>query len=161
MKNFTLALCATLALVCCAVILWPSLHRVAFAQEKVDKTEAAKKELAELQGDWKLMTHEEDGKLVDYGGDTQVYTIDKDKMVVKRKGEVLAEGPIEIDATRSPKHMDYRLNSGQVDLIVFIRVGDYLIQCGHRDGKTRPSEFATNTSTSNGGAYLIVLQRQK
>ena len=37
--------------------------------------------------------------------------------------------------------------------------GYYLLQCGRRDGKTRPSEFATGTA--NGGEYLIVLQRQK
>ncbi len=159
MRSFVSTSCVTLAVLCCVAILWPSLLRVAVAEEKVDKAEAAKKELDELQGDWKLMTHQEDGKLVDYDGDKQIYTIEKDKMIVKRNGDVFGEGPIEIDATRSPKQMDYRLNSGQVDLIIFIRVGDYLIQCGHRDGKTRPSEFATNTS--NGGAYLIVLQRQK
>jgi uncharacterized protein (TIGR03067 family) len=159
MKTFGFGLYLTLAFLLTAALLWVSQVRVVRAQEKVDKAEAAKKELAELQGDWKLMTHEEDGKIVDYGGDTQIYTIAKDQMIVKRKGDVIAEGPIELDATRSLKQMDYRLNSGQVDLIIFIRVGDYLIQCGHRDGKTRPSEFATNTS--NGGAYLIVLQRQK
>ncbi len=80
-------------------------------------------------------------------------------MTVKRKDEVIAEGPITLDTKTSPKQLDFRLTSGQTDLTIYIRVGDYLIQCGHRDGKTRPSEFATGTS--KGGAYLIVLKREK
>jgi uncharacterized protein (TIGR03067 family) len=81
-------------------------------------------------------------------------TIDKDKMTVKRKGEVIAEGPIELDPTNSPKQLDDKLMSGQTDLTIYIRVGDYLIQCGHRGGKTRPTEFATGTT--KGGAYLSI-----
>jgi uncharacterized protein (TIGR03067 family) len=101
-----------------------------------------------------------DGKDVPYAdAEVRFYVIDKDKMTFKKKDEVIAEGPIELDPTRSPKHMDYRLTSGQTDLIVYIRTGDYLIKCGRRDGKTRPSEFATGTA--NGGEYLIVLKREK
>lgn len=138
---------------------WPAAFSLVTAEEKDDKAEAAKKELEALQGTWKLMTHEEEGKIVAYGDDVHLYTIEKDKMTVKRKGEVIAEGSIDLDPKKSPRHLDVRLTSGQTDLTIYIRVGDYLIQCGSRDGKTRPSDFATGTA--KGGAYLLVLKREK
>jgi uncharacterized protein (TIGR03067 family) len=146
------------AVVFCLALAWSSAP-VASADDQADKAEAVKKELDALQGTWKLMTHEEDGKEVDYGDDIQLYTFGKDKLTVKRKDTVIAEGPIELDPTRSPRHLDFQRTDGQTELTIYIRVGDYLIQCGRRDGKTRPTEFAT--ATANGGAYLIVLKRQK
>jgi uncharacterized protein (TIGR03067 family) len=135
----------------------PSASSVASTQEKIDKAEAVKNELAALQGSWKLMTYEEDGKEVKDVGNP--YTIEKDKLTVKRDGEVTAEGPLELDPTRSPKHLDFQRTGGQTEMTIYVRVGDYLILCGRRDGKTRPSEFATGTA--NGGEYLIVLKREK
>ena len=147
-----------LAGVCCLVVPRPSARPVASAQEKIDKAEAVKKELAALKGTWKLITHVEGGRVVDY--DTpQLYTFADDKLTVKRGDQVIAEGPIDLDPTKAPKHLDFRLTSGQTDLTIYIREGDHLIQCGCRDGKTRPSDFATGTA--NGGEYLIVLKREK
>jgi uncharacterized protein (TIGR03067 family) len=123
-----------------------------------NKAEAGKKEIAELQGTWKLQAHEEQGIVVP-PDDTQLVTITGDKISWKRKGEVIEEGTIELDATRSPKHLNYQFNSGRSDPTIYIRVGDYFVQCGRRNGKTRPSEFATGTA--NGGEYLIVLKREK
>jgi uncharacterized protein (TIGR03067 family) len=123
-----------------------------------DKSEAAKKELAALQGMWKLRTHEEQGKLLPHD-DTQFVTIADDKITWEQHGEVVMQGTIELEAGRSPKHLNYQFTSGRSDQVIYIRVGDYLIQCGRRDGKTRPSEFAT--ATANGGEYLIVLKRVK
>src|SRR5437016_5937613 len=134
MKRFLFKVGLVVAVIFCLAVSWPSAHPVA-AQEKIDKAEAVKQELAALQGTWKLVAHEENGKDVptDDGG-IRLYIIDKDKMTFKKKDDVLAEGTLELDPTRSPKHMDYRLTSGQTDLIIFLRVGDYLIKCGRRDG---------------------------
>jgi uncharacterized protein (TIGR03067 family) len=160
MKRFLINVSLVLAALCCLEPPWPAVRPAASAQEKIDKAEAVKKELAALQGTWKLVTHEEGGKDVPYAeGEAPRYIFDKDKLTFKVKDEVIAEGPIDLDPTRSPKHMELRLTSGQTDLTIYIRVGDYLIQCGHRDGKTRPSEFATGTP--NGGAYLVILKREK
>jgi uncharacterized protein (TIGR03067 family) len=159
MKKFMSFPGVILVVVCSVASLWAMPLSVRDVGEKVDKAEAAKKELDDLQGSWKLICHEEDGKVVDYGGDTQIYKYEKGNLTVKRNENLVAEGTIELDATRSPKQMDYRINNGQIDPIIYFRVGEFMIQCDHRDGKTRPTEFATNTP--NGGAYLIVLQRQK
>jgi uncharacterized protein (TIGR03067 family) len=151
-----------LALVCAAGLglftLWGSGLPGAAAREKDDKAETQKKELAALQGTWKLIHHEEDGKEVPYE-DAQLYTIEEQKITVKKKDEVIVEGDLKLDASTSPMQLDFQFTSGQTDLTIYVRAGGYLIQCGHRDGKTRPKEFATGTG--EGGAYVIVLKRQK
>jgi uncharacterized protein (TIGR03067 family) len=106
------------------------------------------------------VSYEESGKDVPDGEDVHLDTVEKDKLTVERNGGVYAEGQIELDPTKSPKQLDFRRTDGrQTELTIYIRVGDLLIQCGHRDGKPRPTELAT--ATAKGGAYLIVLQRQK
>jgi hypothetical protein len=72
---------------------------------------------------------------------------------------VYAEGRFEIDTTKSPKQLVFQLASGQTDLTIYTRVGDLLIQCGHSDGITWPTEF--ETATQKGRDYLIVPRRQK
>lgn len=39
----------------------------------------------------------------------------------------------------------------QTDVVIFLRVGDVIVLWGHRDGKTRPTKFATGTEV---GAFL-------
>ncbi len=157
MKRFLISV----GLVCAAgmsLALPGPAFRQALAHAADDKAEANKKELAALQGTWKLVFHEEEGKEVAY--DTpQLYTINDQKITVKRNGEVLVEGDLKLNATAKPMHLDFEFTSGQTDLTIFTRVGGYLIQCGRRDGKTRPKEFASGTD--DGGPYVIVLKREK
>ena len=157
-RFFTFKIGLVLTGVCWLLMPWPTARPVASAQEKIDKAEAVKKELVALKGTWKLITHVEGGRVVEYD-DPQLYTFADDKLTVKRSDQVIAEGPLDLDPTKAPKHLDFRLTSGQTDLTIYIREGDHLIQCGCRDGKTRPSDFATGTA--NGGEYLIVLKREK
>jgi uncharacterized protein (TIGR03067 family) len=159
MNRYTVKVGVVVLALCYLTMPWHSTGPLASAQEKIDKAKAAKKELAALQGTWSVMAAEEKGKEVP--GKGNLYVIDKDQMTFKsEKGGVIAKGTLELDPTRSPKHMDYRLTSRkQTDLIIYIRVGGYLIVCGRRDGKTRASEFATGMA--NGGEYLQVLKRVK
>lgn len=157
-RFFTFKIGLVLIGVCCLVVPWPSPRPVASAQERIDKAEAVKNELVALKGTWKLISHVEGGRVVEYD-DPQLYTFADDKVTIKRSGQVIAEGPIDLDPAKTPKHLNLRLTSGQTDLTIYIREGEHLIQCACRDGKTRPSEFATGTA--NGGEYLIVLKREK
>ena len=143
---------------CCLLVPWPSPPPAVSAQEKSDTAEAAKTERAALTGTWKLITHVEGGRVVDYNT-PQRFTFADDKVTVTLGDQVIAEGPVDLDTTKAPRHLDFRLTSGQTDLTIYIREGDHLIQCGCRDGKTRPAEFAAGTAT--GGEYLIVLRREK
>lgn len=143
----------------CLALLWQLAQASGASLKKDDKAEAAKRELDELQGTWKILTHEENGREYSYGDNYQLYTIEKNKITVTKREGVLCEGTIEIDATKSPKQLDVKLTSGQTDLLIYFRVNDYWIQCGHRDGETRPTEFASGTP--KGGAYLLILKREK
>jgi uncharacterized protein (TIGR03067 family) len=150
----------SLVLACSAGAFLLALQAISGAPARAndDKAERDKKELAALQGTWKLIFHEEEGKEVsDDAG--QLYTIEQQKITVKRGNEVVVEGDLKLDASANPPHLDWAYTSGTNELTIYIRAGNLLIQCGHRDGKTRPKEFASGTA--DGGAYLIVLKREK
>ncbi len=131
------------------------------AGDKKNDPEAAKKELAGLQGTWQCKAGESNGK--DDGPDAPklwVVTFDKGKMIYKENGKVVAEGDLEIDATTSPKQITARFHAlNQTDVMIFFRIGDVLVLCGHRDGKTRPTRFATGVK--GGGAFLTAWERVK
>lgn len=113
---------------------------------------ADKKELAVLQGTWIPLQHEEHGEKA--SGEFNFKQIIKDdKITFLVNGEVKAEGKVVIDVTHTPNHLDFQFRSGQVDSIIYVRAGNYVIYCGNRDSKNRPTEFTTNTD--NGGDYLM------
>ena len=109
------------------------------------------KELAALQGTWVPLHYEERGEK----GQAEFtrHIIKGDKVTVQVNGETVAEGKVVLDPTNNPKHLDLQLTSGQTHLIIYVRAGEHIIYCGNRDGKTRPSEFASGTA--NGGEYLM------
>ena len=121
------------------------------------KEKKLEKELAALQGTWVPLEYEEGGKKVP--GDFTRHIIKGDKVTVRVNGETMAEGKVVVDATRNPKHLDLQFPSGQTHLIIYVRVGDRIIYCGNRDGKTRPSEFASGTA--KGGDYLMAWKIEK
>ena len=120
------------------------------AGEKADK-----KELAALQGTWKCLRIEEGGKLVETKG---THMIDGHKLTFNWSGDT-GKGRMSINASMEPKHLDIEFESGQTDVTIYVRSGDYVIQCGNRDGKTRPTKFATGVE--GGGDYRIVWKIQR
>jgi len=114
---------------------------------------SAEKELAALQGTWVPLQYEADGRKVEgvlnfkqiIKGDTVTFLVNR---------EAKAEGKVIVDVMSNPKRLDFQFTSGQTDLIIYVRAGDYVTYCGNRDGQTRPSEFATGTA--KGGEYLQV-----
>jgi uncharacterized protein (TIGR03067 family) len=110
------------------------------------------KELAALQGTWVPLPYEEGGKPA--RSDLNFRQIIKgDKVIFQVNGETKAEGKVVLDPTQNPRHLDFQFTSGQTDLIIYVRVGDHVIYCGNRDGKTRPTEFASGTPKD--GEYLM------
>jgi uncharacterized protein (TIGR03067 family) len=118
---------------------------------RVDKTEEG--ELAAIQGTWFPRQYEEAGKRVRGPFDFKQF-IKGDKVTFQVNGETKADGTVVLDPTKNPKQMDFQFSSGQTDLIIYVRVGDYITYCGNRDGKTRPTEFVSGTA--KGGEYLMV-----
>jgi uncharacterized protein (TIGR03067 family) len=119
---------------------------------RVSASNRAKEELAALQGTWVPLHYEEEGKKVQ-GAFHCKHLIKGDQVTVQVNGETKAEGKVVLDPTQSPKHLDFQFTSGQTDLLIYVRAGDYVIYCGNRGGK-RPLEFVSGTA--RGGAYLLV-----
>ena len=108
------------------------------------------RELAALQGSWVPLQSEEHGH---QGYPNRSQLIKDDKITVQWNDETRAEGKVVLDPTKNPKQMDIQLASGEAELLIYVRTNDYVIACGNRDGKTRPTEFATGTV--KGGDYLF------
>jgi uncharacterized protein (TIGR03067 family) len=119
------------------------------------------KELAALQGTWILLRHEEGGKVVvddNTRDDRRERLIIKGDKAAGKNGGTIVEGKVVLDAAKTPKHLDLRFTWGQTDVIIYVRAGNYLIQCGNRDGKTRPAEFVSGTK--KGGEFLTVWKKK-
>jgi uncharacterized protein (TIGR03067 family) len=134
---------------------------IVLGQEKAEKEEAVKKELAALQGTWRLKAGEDGGK-EQAPEELKRYSLvfDGSKVTFKQDSETVAEGKADVDPMKSPKHMTIKWNiREQPDVIIFIRVGNFLTMCGRRNGGTRPTEFASGTE--KGGEFLNVWEREK
>ena len=139
-----LLLTCTVAILFCSDLSRP----VVLAQEK-----ALEKERAALQGTWVALRYEERGKLI-VDGARRTFIIKDDNVTFQHDGKTIHKGTLVLDPTKNPKHLDIRYSSGQTDLTIYVRAGDYIIHCGNRDGKTRPVEFLSGAE--KGGAYLTV-----
>src|SRR5262249_15159339 len=58
---------------------------------------------------------------------------DQDKVTYKQNGITHLEGKVDLDPTTSVKQLDQYFTSGRTDLTIYVRAGDYLIQCGNVD----------------------------
>lgn len=135
---------------------WPPAQGKDQPKVKDDKQEMAKKELKKLEGTWTFIYYDDNGQ--EGALNKQQYVISNETITYSRRGYSV-EGTLEIDPSTTPRHFDCKFKSGQTDLAIYTLAGDYLIICGHRDGETRPSEFVAGTE--KGGAYVLVLRREK
>ena len=117
-----------------------------------------KKGLAELQGIWKLVGFEIEGKPAEFPANLPRWVIKGDK--VYYGGEELAV--LTVDAATNPRSIDLDFRkSNRVDEGVYAVDGDMLKICVSKpsDGvKERPLDFATEGKPSR---RLLVFQRQK
>jgi len=119
----------------------------------------AKTDLDKLQGVWKVVAMENDGKKAPEDSVKGIrMTIKGDKLIMKEDNKE-DEASFKLDPTQKPKTMDMTIKVGDkmevVKLIYDLR-GDDLKLCGGRAGKDRPKDFA-----AKGGLNLIVFKREK
>ena len=125
----------------------------AIGQEKDD---AAKKELAALQGTWKFVFYEEQGSELKPG--SRQFVISDKNLTYRSSDQDKVMTTIEVDSTQNPKHLTQTFPDGNVSNIIYLLADDYLLICGHRDKTKRPTEFTCGPD--KGGEFLIVLKRQ-
>ena len=126
------------------------------------KEDAAKKEREKLAGTWKVLSAERDGQ-PDSVSKSAVVSIAADgKLRVRFQDGVESGGTYQIDPNKTPKAIDYTLdsgpNKGKQLTGIYALEGDRLKLCGSDPGKPRPKEFVTKTDS---GHLLFVLAREK
>jgi uncharacterized protein (TIGR03067 family) len=125
--------------------------------------EAVKKDMAQLEGEWSMVSGQRDGqslpdslvkgsKRVAKAGETTV-TID---------GRTFLQAKFTIDPTQKPKAIDYTLtdgpNKGKTQLGIYELDGETVKFCFAMPGKERPTDF---TAKEGSGRTLSVWKRDK
>jgi uncharacterized protein (TIGR03067 family) len=133
-----------------------------FAQD--EKT--VKEEIERLQGVWKPISAENEGKQLDPKEDDWTLKFTGEKVVQLRKGTVHVEGKVEIASpTKTSKRAYWKHTNVDVkNSVIYFFVGpDTLVTCwnGKDDGSIMewPTGFATGSPGT--GAYLVVWKREK
>ena len=123
-----------------------TLHR-----EAGDKAQdAAKKELASLEGEWTMISGEIGGqKLPDDYVKSAKRTCKGNETTVIIGGAVFFKATTSVDPTKSPKTIDYAMtegpSKGKTQLGIYELKGDTVRFCMAAPGKDRPTDFTTKT----------------
>ena len=122
---------------------------------------AARKELAELQGDWWIVSLERRGKKHDYQEGERVRLMIKDGSVSRKspdQDQVSDWFSMTINSEPNPKILDLKFKNGVAEGIYQIN-GDSWKMCFNpesRGVKDRPIEFGT----AEGNGYVIFVMRR-
>jgi uncharacterized protein (TIGR03067 family) len=112
-----------------------------------------------MQGDWKVVTMERDGK-PEPAAEAEKYAvaIKDDKIIVKEAGRD-EEASFALDARKNPRHITIKPRGDKQVLGIYKLDKDTLTICFNKDGAAdRPKEFSTKGKM---GYSLIVLKRAK
>jgi len=110
-----------------------------------------------LQGEWRLMSNEKDGRQAQDLNPVR-FTFKKDRILIREKGQKKeGKATFTLDETAEPKYIDFTME-GNKALGIYKLSGDLLTICMAEVGKPRPTAFKT---TKGGNCELSVLQRIK
>jgi uncharacterized protein (TIGR03067 family) len=124
----------------------------------------AKKDHDALQGTWKVISAESDGRpFGELMGETM--TFEKDSFVIKDKDGVIIKGTFTIDPSKRPKAMDLRMADKKVEgqfrdakAIYELTKGGLKCCWGEAGKDNRPKEFATKEGSNS---TLFTMEREK
>lgn len=121
----------------------------------------AKKDLEKFQGNWSLISAEQDGKkMPDDQANKIKLTIQGHKFVLRKDGVVISEGMMTLDASKKPKTIDETItagpNKGKVFTAIYEIDDEQHKICFATAGKKRPMAFS-----SSNGQLLQVWRRDK
>jgi uncharacterized protein (TIGR03067 family) len=118
------------------------------------------REIAALQGTWKMLRWEENGKVMSIDGLGLHWHVKGSKMLAEEKGKFIDEGKLEyLDPMRTPAPLDIHWAGRATDAQIYVRAGDYLILCGNRGGGPRPTQF--KSGVPGGGSFLVVFKIER
>ncbi len=139
------------------------LTALVISQARGDEAKTAKKDLAQLQGEWVMTIGSRDGQSVpDAMLKNSKRTCKGDETTVVIRGKLLMRTKITLDPSKKPKCIDYQItggtNAGKTQLGIYEIDGDTVKFCFSTPGKDRPTDFATKAGR---GRTYSVWKREK
>ena len=128
-----------------------------------EDNEAVKKDMAQLQGEWSMVSGSADGQAMPDDIRKQMKRVCKgDETTTTMSGQVFIKAKITIDPSRKPKTIDYEMTEGftkgKKQLGIYELDGDTFKSCFAAPDAERPADFS---SKSGDKRTLSVWKRQK
>jgi uncharacterized protein (TIGR03067 family) len=163
MRHSMLAALAASAALFALIAPWTPDVRVGAEERRGEKEaeRARERELEALQGTWKFLQYEEDGKPVE-DRLRRSWIISGRKWAHREKDETSPPSRLEIEAQDNIRRLDIWDGETHIISAIYVRSGDYITLCGNRpsdERKGRPARF--ETGTPEGGLFMIVCRIER
>jgi len=127
------------------------------------ENEAVNKDLAQLQGEWSMVSGSADGQPMPDLLLKQMKRVCKgDEAAVTMAGQIYIKAKVTIDPSKKPKTIDYQMTDGftkgKKQLGIYEVVGESFKSCFGKPGAERPTDF---TSKPGDGRTLSVWKCEK
>ena len=145
------------------IALFIGLAAATISSAWADESEAVKKDLAQLQGEWSMVSGSADGQPMPDLLLKQMKRVCKgDEATVKMAGQIYIKAKVTIDPSKKPKTIDYQMTDGftkgKKQLGIYEVDGESFKSCFGKPGAERPTDF---TSQPGDGRTLSVWKREK
>ena len=133
------------------------------SQARAGDAEAAKKDLAQLQGEWSMVSGSADGQPMPDAIRNQMKRIGTgDEVTVLMARQIYIKAKITVDPSKTPKTIDYQMTGGftkgKTQLGIYELDGDTFKSCFGKPGAERPTDFTTKPGD---GRTFSVWKREK
>src|SRR5213593_2388924 len=140
-----------------------ALAAVTISPVSAEDNETVKKDMAQLQGEWSMVSGSADGQTMPDQMLKQMKRICKrDETTTTMAGQLYFKAKITIDPSKKPKTIDYQMTDGftkgKKQLGIYEVDGDTFRSCFGKPGAERPTDF---TSKPGDGRTLSVWKRNK
>jgi uncharacterized protein (TIGR03067 family) len=137
------------------------LAAVTISPAWAEENDAVKKDLAQLQGEWLMVSGSADGQPMPASMLKQMKRVCKgDVATTTMAGQLYIKAKISIDPSKKPKTIDYQMTDGftkgKKQLGIYEVEGDSFKSCFGKPDAERPTDF---TSKSGDGRTLSVWKR--
>src|SRR6266496_2233675 len=128
-----------------------------------EENEAVKKDLAQLQGEWSMVSGSADGQPLSDDMRQQMKCVCKgDETTTMMAGRIFLKAKFTLDPSKKPKTIDYQMTDGftkgKKQLGIYEVDGDTFKSCFGKPGAERPTGF---TSKPGDGRTVSVWKREK